>query len=63
MTRKDYEKLADVFRRYKLYSESFDNSPWRKSAHTEMVTRMADMLKQDNPRFDDKRFFETCGLE
>lgn len=62
MTRKDYEKIARVMREYKSEANSHSDSPWRNTARVELVSRIADMLEQDNPRFDRARFLIACGL-
>lgn len=62
MTKKDYEKIANVF--YKTLG-TIDRS-WFEEAtdHVERVAcNMADMLAQDNPRFDRDRFLKACGVE
>lgn len=63
MTKKDYVKIANVLATFKTYSESMPASPWRQTALEEITGRMADMLAQDNPRFDRTRFLKACGLE
>ena len=63
MTRKDYEKIARVLREYKSEADSHSNSPWRNTARVELVSRIADMLALDNPRFDRTRFLKACNIE
>lgn len=67
MTRKDYEKIAEVLR------ETYGESPvddlymagWNsglKHAVRDITCRMAAMLEQDNPRFDADKFLKACGF-
>lgn len=63
MTKKDFEVIAKVFRDYAVYSDSFSDSPWRKTAHCEMVSRFTDVLMRENPRFNRDKFLKACGVE
>ena len=47
MTRKDYEKIAEVLR--------------VGQAGAKLVNSFAHMLKADNPRFDTERFKAACN--
>jgi len=54
MTRKDYIATASILESVK------DEMP--KHIHFVLVDRFAQMMEQDNPRFDAKRFFEASGM-
>lgn len=55
MTRKDYIATAAI-----LESIKGDVSP---AIHFQIVDSFAEMMEQDNPRFDTKRFFAASGCE
>jgi hypothetical protein len=73
MTRKDYvmianvirETLNDIARDYERETIS-DNSRTllvgERICARDIAYRLADQLRQDNPRFDTARFIEACGL-
>ena len=57
MTRKDYQRLASILKRYRDYRMMVS-----------LVAEIADWLQDDNPRFDRERFHkavlgdgEPCG--
>ena len=56
MSRKDYQRLASILKRYRDYCMM-----------TSLVAEIADWLQDDNPRFDRERFRkavfggEPCG--
>ncbi|WP_298585151.1 hypothetical protein [uncultured Kocuria sp.] len=52
MTRKHYNKLAEVIR------EQYQQGAIQECA----IDRLGDVLYEDNPRFDWGRFAEACGL-
>lgn len=52
MTRKHYNKLAEVIR------EQYQLGTIQPCA----IDRLGDVLYEDNPRFDWVRFSEACGL-
>ncbi len=54
MTRKDYIATAAI-----LESIKGDVSP---AIHFQIVDSFAEMMEQDNPRFDTKRFFTAAGV-
>jgi hypothetical protein len=73
MTRKDYILLADTIAGLvrDIAQEQFD-----ARAHTDkailtgerlgvynLAQRLADQLRNDNPRFDRKRFIDACQLD
>ncbi len=58
MTRKDYEKIAEVFR-------LFSGTPEEIAIHSTvnaMACCMAAQLAEDNPRFDVDKFLKACGF-
>jgi hypothetical protein len=73
MTRKDYILLADVlatFSRDIAKEQSGDLSDRGKAilsgerlATYTIAHRIAEQLRQDNPRFDRQRFIEACQLD
>jgi hypothetical protein len=73
MTRKDYVLIADTIAQFSrdIANEQFDAlsdrgkailSGERVAAQT-IAHRLADQLRQDNPRFDRKRFIDACQLD
>ena len=54
MTRKDYEKIAQVMS--EVLNDNAEPSQWMGT-----VNSLAHMLKQDNPRFDKHTFRNACG--
>lgn len=66
MTRKDYELQALAFRRTLATVEAFNDSdsPAKydaKSALSLAATILADLLEQENPRFNRHQFLEAAG--
>lgn len=72
MTKKDYQRIADVL----LYNRNqcglpdrADNEADRNTiagyrvALNDTALMLSDMLAQDNPRFDRARFLKACGFE
>ena len=63
MTRKDYEKFADMVnthRKYALDAVKLDTGyivAWNDCAFA-----MADIFKADNPRFNRDKFLKACGI-
>lgn len=55
MTRKDYIATASILESVK--GEMPD------SVHFTLVDMFAEMMKQDNPRFQEARFFQACGQD
>ena len=74
MTRKDYELLAQVFKRYTdadnsnwTHLESVGFEPPEKDRamlqRTRLIVRdIADALANENPRFNPETFLKACGL-
>lgn len=67
MTRKDYVMIADAIR--ELLADIDRESPGMREVLrgermgvASVARRLADQLRQDNPRFDRTRFIEACGL-
>ena len=56
MTRKDYVKIAEVLRKRLEVTESV--LQWVRTC-----VSFADMLRQDNERFDEIKFYEACGFQ
>jgi hypothetical protein len=56
MSRKDYIAIAAVIKSVQRRGETAD---WAAEA---IASELAVLLKQDNPRFDMKRFHDACGL-
>jgi len=63
MTRKDYQLIADTFKRHlqtkdmKVFkSETVEESTRR------LIISMALDLQEENPRFNRETFFTACGL-
>lgn len=74
MTRKDYILLADVLAQFSRDIAIDGDSEYltdraraiRSGERDALVTlahRIADQLRQDNPRFDRKRFLDACQLD
>lgn len=53
MTRKDYIKFA------KLISDIADNETMAVDGGT-LVVKLADLFKEDNPNFNQSKFFDAC---
>ena len=72
MTKKDYEKIADILNRGKLVGApyGFEYTPeWERAYKIgardqwlEAVNGITSILSQDNPRFDRAKFLRACGL-
>jgi hypothetical protein len=67
MTRKDYVMIAETIR--ELLGDIDREPPGMREVLTgerigvrSVALRLADQLRQDNPRFDRTRFIEACGL-
>ncbi len=56
MTKKDYELIAMAFR----YAQTFGGD--KLYTLNAMAQYLAGKLQQDNPRFNQEKFFEACGL-
>lgn len=72
MTRKDYERIASIIATNRALvtiepptaGNAIDNATLTGYvvALNDTALAMADMLAQDNPRFDRARFLKACGL-
>lgn len=71
MTRKDYILLAGVLAQMSrdIASTGFENDTAKailtgeRLATHAIAHRLADQLRQDNPRFDRQRFIDACQLD
>ena len=54
MTKKNYQKAADLIRK---------RSPKSKKQKAAMVETFVEFFKNDNPRFDEERFIFACQRE
>jgi hypothetical protein len=74
MTRKDYILLADVLAQFSRDIAIDGDSEYltdrarailsgERVAVQTIAHRIADQLRQDNPRFDRKRFIDACQLD
>ena len=73
MTRKDYILIADIIAQVSRDIAS-DQSPDASDRHRAILSgerlatytiahRLAEQLRQDNPRFDRQRFIDACQLD
>lgn len=53
MTRKDYVKIAAIL--LTAYGDV--------TTINSIIRRIANMLSEDNPRFDRARFYQACGFQ
>lgn len=63
MTRKDYIAIAAVFNKRADMARNIQNAPSRLAHYQEIAGDVADMLANDNPRFDVSRFLKACGVQ
>ena len=63
MTKKDYEAIARAIERTTHHNavDSNYNEGWH-GAITAIRCRLADVMADDNPRFDRQRFLKACGV-
>ena len=59
MQRRYFEAIADALNAVRPPCE--DEQAWRMWQRT--VSRMSQMCREQNPRFDNKRFLIACGCE
>ena len=62
MTRKDYIAIAKVFQARSEMARNIQNAPSRLAHYAEVAGDLADVLAQDNQRFDRARFLKACGI-
>lgn len=58
MTKKDYVKIAGVIKEYR-HQKRIEGYNWDLS---DLAQDLAVVFASDNPRFDQDRFLEACGL-
>lgn len=59
MTRKDYQAIAEVISTL-ADKYQFDDGRYIVS---EVASDLAEVLQNDNPRFDRQRFLDACGYQ
>jgi hypothetical protein len=59
MTRKDYQAIAEVISTL-ADKYQFDDGRYIVS---EIASDLAEVLQNDNPRFDRQRFLDACGYQ
>ena len=57
MTRKDYVRTAEILKTFG------DNVLTNQFDYLDLVYDFADWFAEDNPRFDEKKFAQACGLD
>lgn len=58
MTRQDYEKIAEIFKKVP------QKYPYMDKQYLEyLIEDFANMLYLENERFDKDKFYEACGLK
>jgi len=62
MTRKDYVAIAAAVLRARNGLCTYQQVDPR-AAISEVSCRIADVMAQDNPRFDRARFLQACGVQ
>lgn len=62
MTRKDYVKIAQVFKSYIEIAQEGDRDVDIDTVQF-MASDMAYMLKRDNAAFDRQKFLAACGVK
>lgn len=66
MTRKDYVAIASTLAATRPDSSHYTDAGLFGCVHARwhfVAVKMADMLAQDNPRFDRGRFLTACGVQ
>jgi hypothetical protein len=62
MTRKDYERIAQVFYNSQFVKKEIDN--WGASKlFMSLVEAMTETLAEDNPQFDAGKFLKATGVK
>ena len=56
MTRRDYIAIAAAIQGADKYDDG-------EAISASIIERIADVMAQDNPRFDRARFLKACGME
>lgn len=62
MTSKDYIKIADVIMNTRYVGESH-TFKYQEDYRKQIAANFATMLKNDNPAFDTKLFYNACDIE
>lgn len=60
MTKKDYEKFAEMFRGLRFVAKDDDYPLTNEELLDRVIGEAADVFQGDNPRFDRKRFLDKC---
>lgn len=60
MTKKDYEKIAQVFRSLDQFTNYATETYSARDAWIDLRNRIATEFAIDNPRFDRQRFYDAC---
>jgi hypothetical protein len=55
MTKKDYIRIADIMQRAQAFREP--DARWEF-----ILVGLSAYMKEDNPRFDEAKFADACGL-
>ena len=66
MTKKDYEKFADMLSAYVRASTIIEAPAFKfgfETATSNIIESVANVFAADNARFDKERFLKACGLE
>jgi hypothetical protein len=58
--KRHYEAIATVCQEYRKHAAHFVTKDQRLTWHAELETRLADMFRADNDRFDRGRFLHAC---
>ena len=65
MTKKDYEKIAKLFKIMPIVEMSSKSGtmvfPWYHA--TALIDSFCDMFQEDNPKFDKEKFLKACDFE
>lgn len=66
MTKKDYEKFADMFGVYRRVAARIKTPGFKSGFETatgNIIESVANIFAADNPSFDRERFLKACGVE
>jgi hypothetical protein len=62
MTRKDFQMIADILKAHTNSDFKVTCEDDRNFLIRNLALDLCVELKKDNPRFDNKRFLEACGV-